>query len=115
MTMRVAKAIHVVEKGTEIINLRPRNDVGEEIWETAYWIVGEKTAASLIGGMVYVHRGQNVPSHAGGRIIDVYYEPGTEERRRVIRFKTDTDCHGVVANRTGWGNERKIIWQSVGK
>ena len=110
--MRRAEAIHVVEKGVKILNLRPRSDAGEGIWETAYWIVGEKTAASLIGGKVYVHRGQNVPSHAGGRIIEIYHEPGTAQRRRVIRFAATADCQGVTADREGWGNERKIIWQS---
>lgn len=110
--MRVAEAIHVVERGIEIENLRPRSDVGEGIWETAYWIVGDKTAKSLIAGKVYVHRGQNVPSHAGGRIIEIYHESGTAERRRVIRFRASVDCEGVIADRDGWGNERKIIWKS---
>lgn len=109
--MRRAEAIHVVEKGIEIENLRSRSDVGEGIWETGYWIVGEQTATSLVGGKVYVHRGQNVPSHAGGTIIRIYHEPGTDERRRVIRFKTAGDCEGFVTDREGWGRERKIIWQ----
>ena len=108
--MPQAEAIHVVEKGVTIENLRPRSDVGEGIWETAYWIVGDKTAASLIGGKVYVHRGQNLPSHAGGKIIEIYHELGTDEKRRVIRFQADAACHGIVAERKGWGNERKIIW-----
>jgi hypothetical protein len=111
MIMRRAKAIHVVEKGTEIENLRQRSDIGEGIWETAYWIVGDKTAASLIGGKVFVHRGQNIPSHAGGKIIEIYHEPDTDERRRVIRFEATPDCQDVIAERKGWGNERKIIWQ----
>lgn len=110
--MRRAEAIHVVEKGIEIENLRQRSDIGERIWETAYWVVGDKTANTLIGGEVYVHRGQNIPSHAGGRIIEIYHEPGTAEKRRVIRFVAAADCKGVVADREGWGNERKIIWRS---
>jgi hypothetical protein len=111
MTMRLAEAIHVVEKGKEIENLRTRSDIGEGVWETAYWIVGDKTATSLIGGKVYVHRGQNVPSHAGGTIMKIYHEPGSAEKRRVIQFKASVDCSGVVAAREGWGNERKIIWK----
>jgi hypothetical protein len=79
--------------------------------ETAYWIVVDKTPKSLIGGNVYVHRGQNVPSHAGGRIIEIYHEPGTGERRRVIRFQASVDCEGVVTARNGWGNERKVVWK----
>ena len=109
--MRRATAIHVVEKGVEIEHLRHRNDVREGIWETAYWIVGHKTALSLIGGKVYVHRGQNIPSHAGGDILKVYHEPGTAQRRRVIQFLASSDCEGVLAGRQGWGNERKIIWK----
>lgn len=108
--MRRAEAIHVVEKAAEFENLRPYSEGDGEIWETGYWIVGAKTAASLIGGKVYVHRGQNVPSHAGGQIIDIYHEPGSDERRRVIRFKKASHCEGVIAGRKGWGNERKIIW-----
>jgi hypothetical protein len=108
--MRRAEAIHVVEKGIEIENLRQRSDISEGIWETAYWIVGKTTAVSLIGRKVYVHRGQNVPSHAGGTIIKIYHEPNTDEKRRVIQFEAVADCKNVVADRAGWGNERKIIW-----
>jgi hypothetical protein len=110
--MRIAEAVHVVEKGIEIENLRQRTDVREGVWETAYWIIGKKTAASLIGGKVYVHRGQNIPSHAGGNIVEIYHEPGTAEKRRVIRFQASVDCEGVVTGREGWGNERKIIWKA---
>lgn len=110
--MRLAAAIHVVEKGVEIENLRQRSDVREGVWETAYWIVGNKTAASLIGGRVYVHRGKNIPSRAGGIITEVYPESGTTENRRVIRFQASVACEGIVTGREGWGNERKIIWKA---
>lgn len=110
--MRQAEAIHVVEKGVEMENLRQRPDIGAGIWETGYWIVGKTTAESLIGGKVYVHRGQNVPSHAGGTIIKIYHEPNTDEKRRVIQFQALATCEDVVADRAGWGNERKIIWTS---
>lgn len=110
--MRLAKAIHVVEKGLKIENLRQlQGNDDPEVWETGYWIISDETAQSLIDGMVYVHRGQNLPSHAGGKIIAIYHEAGTEPKRRVIRFRSSSDAKDVVAGRSGWGNERKLIWK----
>lgn len=64
--------------------------------------------------MVYVHRGQNIASHAGGKILEIYYEPGSDANRRVVRFKFMSSAKGVLADHKGWGNERKIDWRFVG-
>lgn len=110
---RIAEAIHVVEKKREDAHLR-RVKGGRELWETAYWIVGRATAETLIGGSVYVHRGQNTPSHAGGKILDIYHEPGSDVNRRVIRFRSMAGAINVSTDRAGWGNERKIVWRLDG-
>ena len=109
---RIAEAIHVVEKKTEGAHLRRLKGSRTE-WETGYWIVGDSTSKSLIGGMVYVHRGQNEPSHAGGKILQIYHELGSDPRRRVVRFRSTASGKGVIAESTGWGNERKIDWRAV--
>jgi hypothetical protein len=106
---RFAEAIHVIEKNIDGTNFRR---VEGSIWETAYWIVSDSTAKSLIGGTVYVHKGQNLPAHAGGEIIDIYHEPDTKANLRVVRFKSDPSAKGVIAEHKGWGNERKIDWRS---
>ena len=108
---RLAEAIHVVEKGKNGANLRCKNRSRQE-WETGYWVVGDATAKSLIGGMVYVHDGQNRPSHIGGKIIDIFHEAGTAKNRRVIRFRKLPSCENIIATKEGWGNERKIVWKS---
>jgi predicted HNH restriction endonuclease len=109
---RIAEAIHVIEKKTAGARLR-RVKGSRTDWETAYWIIGETTAQSLIGGMIYVHRGQNVASHAGGKIVKIYHEPSSDLKRRVVRFRLIASAKGVVAERDGWGNERKIDWRFV--
>lgn len=104
--------IHVVEKDPINQNLRCVNHELSE-WETAYWVIGKKTAPALIGGLVYVHRGQNLSSHIGGTIIDIYHEEGSEAKRRVIRFKSHPKYKGLISPRSGWANEKKIEWLEV--
>lgn len=107
---RIAEAIHVIERVGDNENLR-RVQGSRTDWETGYWIVGKTTAESLLGGTVYVHRGQDAPSHAGGRIVGIYHEPGTDPKRRVIRFKAVSAAKNVLTGRQGWGYERKLIWR----
>lgn len=107
---RSAEAIHVIEKKSASEHLcRVPNKARE--WETGYWVVGDRTAKSLIGGTVFVHRGQKIPSHAGGTILGVYHEPGTDPRRRVIRFTSTAAAKNVMADPSGWGYERKVVWR----
>lgn len=108
---RLATSIHVLEKSAEDEILR-RVDGTVDEWETGYWIIGDSTAKALIGGMVYVHRGQYKPSHAGGKIVDIYHATGTDLKRRVIRFKDLPTAKNVLTEKQGWGNERKVIWRN---
>ncbi len=109
---RIAEAIHVVEKDNDNDNLRCIDPDRDE-WETGNWVVGDSTADSLLGGMVYVHRGQNLPSHKGGEIIDVYHKARTDKKRKVILFRALPSGENVIAQKQGWGNERKLVWKSL--
>lgn len=108
---RKASALHLVEKGIYRINLRHVSGTKDE-WETGYWWVGDTTAASLVGGKIYLHRGQGEPSHIGGEILSYNHQSGTDPKRKVFRFRTLDQCRGVSTAKTGWGNEKKIIWKS---
>jgi HNH endonuclease len=107
---RKAKAIHVVEKKQDSQHLRPV-DGRRGVWQTAYWVIGEKTRSDLIGGTVYVHEGQLLPSHAGGEILEIVHETGTEQNRYVIIFKQSAAAKGLLSEKAGWGNEKKIDWE----
>lgn len=108
---RRARAIHVVEKGTNS-ELRTCRKGDDGVWETAFWIVGKDTAAALLdGGKIYVHRGQNVKSYVGGEITKITPQPGKSRRKCVIFFRESSDCVDVDPGTAGWGNERRIEWE----
>jgi len=111
---KLASAIHVIEKKAVNQNLRCVDEKAR-IWQTGYWVLADATAESLIGGNVYVHKGQKVASHKGGKIIDAYWEPGSDTKRKIIRFLASRSAEGVETNEKGWGNERKIVWEAVAK
>lgn len=101
-------AIHFVERKN---NVRKLPD-GEREWETGYWVVAEATADRLIGGDLYLHSGQNEPSHFGGRILGwrVHRDGSDIDGRLVFRIGASTDYQGIVTGREGWGNEKKVVW-----
>lgn len=107
---RKAIAIHVVEKGKKAVNLQ-RVDESKNIWESGNWRVGDDTAESLKGGMIYVHKSQNSPSHIGGKIISFSQSESKGKNRKIFTFKALENETGFLADREGWGNEKKIVWE----
>lgn len=107
---RRAIALHVVEKGTKFVNLRCL-DESQEIWETGNWAIGDATAASLIGGLIYVHAGQLLPSHIGGEIITFRASDSNTGNRKIFTFRATPSQRGTFAGREGWGNEKKVVWE----
>jgi predicted HNH restriction endonuclease len=106
---RRALALHVIEKGgrkkEHLLEVQPRT----QIWETGFWKVSDETAESLVGGKIYVHKGQKVPSHIGGKVISFRSEAGG---RKVFRFRADSKLRNVVAT-TGWANEKRVVWEGL--
>jgi hypothetical protein len=101
-------AIHLVER---LNNVR-RVTVDPPIWESGYWTISEETAGRLIGAELYLHSGQLQASHFGGTILGYrVHRDGTEiDGRLVFRIAPTLQHKGVVTDRKGWGNEKKIVW-----
>lgn len=99
--------IHLVER----LENTQRVDKDRNEWESGYWAVSEETAHGLIGGQIYLHRGQLEPSHFGGDILSFRMQPdGDFAGRLIFRFRTGVEFKGIKTAREGWGNEKKIIW-----
>jgi hypothetical protein len=98
--------IHLVERLGNVHRIdRDRNE-----WESGYWVVGEETAQRLVGGDIYLHDGQNEPSHFGGTILGYrIHRGGDVDGRIVFRFQASVSHKGVMTDREGWGNEKKIV------
>ena len=102
--------IHLVER---LGNLRLINKEAG-VWESGYWVVSEETAEKLVGGNIYLHSGQTKPSHFGGRILTYRVHQGGElDGRIVFLFRPEVLHKGVRTGREGWGNEKKIVWDSA--
>lgn len=100
-------AIHFVER---LENVHVVDKAANE-WESGYWVVAEDTASRLIGGQIFLHRGQDKPSHFGGDILSYRVHRGDElEGRLIFRFRFNPKCKGVTTSREGWGNEKKVEW-----
>lgn len=106
---RNAAELHVIEKGTYSRNLRRISNTSDE-WLSGNWWISDPTAETLIGKMLYLHRGQTEPSHLGGEIIS-FQSAEDDPKRKVFRFRELPSCEGVVTPKQGWGNEKKIIWK----
>lgn len=63
-----AIALHLVEKGIYVQNLKPVAGTSDE-WFSGNWWVSDRTAISLVGRKLYLHHGQLEPSHSGGEIL----------------------------------------------
>jgi hypothetical protein len=92
-------AVHFVERRN---NVRPLPDAPGE-WESGYWVIAEETAQRLVGGNLYLHSGQNEPSHFGGKILGfrVHRDPGSPEidGRLVFRIKATREHKDVETGR----------------
>lgn len=106
MSKRTPIRIHFVEKKVTDARLRPFEE-SEGLWVTGNWVIGEDTVRELVGKLVYVHKGQKLPAHAGGVIVD--YEKLDSGRYQLI-FRQDPKCIGFTEE-SRWGNEKKIVWQ----
>lgn len=99
-------AIHLVERQN---NIRRVSSLPQE-WESGYWVVGEDTAQCLVGGDLYLHSGQQEPSHFGGVVLSYrIHRGGAEDGRIVFRFRATAEHQGVQTGRQGWGNEKKLV------
>lgn len=100
-------AIHFIER---LENVHVVDKAANE-WESGYWVVNPDTAQKLVGGQIFLHRGQEKPSHFGGDILSFRAQVGGElDGRLIFRFRFNPACKGIRAARGGWGNEKKIVW-----
>ncbi|MEO8605927.1 MAG: hypothetical protein ABI629_25380 [bacterium] len=111
MPQKRAVAIHLIEKDNriELVNF------SADEWKSPYWDVSESVAEELkeAAGDIYFHVTRNAPSRFGGRIFDFEKQPDGEwEGRITFYFRFDEDHRGVKTERTGWGQEKKIVWQT---
>ena len=96
-------SIHLIEK----IDKFKIADSGLPEWESGDWRIRECHAQKLVGGNIYLHRGQLLPSFKGGQILG--YRP-TKKGKVAFRFK-ELDSHsGISTEKSGWGNEQKRVW-----
>lgn len=103
-------SVHFVERKSNV----HRVPDAPGAWESGYWVIAEDTAQRLIGAGLYLHSGQNEPSHFGGKIISFRVHrdgSGSEiDGRIVFRIQAMPEYKGVVTEREGWGNEKKLVW-----
>ncbi|MFC3110851.1 hypothetical protein ACFQAT_28330 [Undibacterium arcticum] len=101
-------SIHLVER---LNNVR-KVSANPPIWESGYWVISEETADRLTGADLYLHSGQLVASHFGGKILGYrIHRDGTEiDGRVVFRIAPSITHKGVLTGREGWGNEKKLVW-----
>jgi hypothetical protein len=111
---RIALSLHVLERGNKKENLAPV--AGRRgIWESGYWVVGDVTAEQLIGRKIYVHRGQKLPAHKGGTILEVFHRAGSALNRKVFVFRAEEQLVGTESPTTGWGREKCMKWEEAKK
>jgi len=100
--------IHLIERVTNVkLISKERNE-----WASYSWAVAEETAKKLVGGEIYLHKGQDKPSHFGGKIISYTVLPedaGKEAGRVVFNFQAGLEFKDIKAGKDGWGMEKKIV------
>ncbi|NKX31583.1 DUF3883 domain-containing protein [Alteromonadaceae bacterium A_SAG1] len=102
---RTLKALHVIEKkDDESSNLKEVNKA-TNTWESGFWKITEKRAKELVGGELYIHKGQKKPSHKGG-VIKSYRMVGD---RALFTFVADSKFEGIEAHKK-WGNEKRFSY-----
>lgn len=72
-------------------------------------MVGDETAAALVGGDIYLHDAQAEPSYFGGTILSCRrLTTGDDAGRLVFRFRA-SQTHKGNRSPDGWGREKKIV------
>lgn len=98
--------VHFVEKK----ELYKEIDSADNLWESGYWDVIERTADKLIGGHIYLHKAQKECSFHGGEIKHYYIqEQGKYKGRYVFVYEQKVDHEGINAGSEGWAREKKYV------
>ncbi len=101
--------VHLIERITNIkLISKERNE-----WASHCWAITEDAAKKLVGGEIYLHKGQDKPSHFGGKILSYEVLPesaGEDAGRIVFNFQAGLVFKDVKAGKDGWGMEKKFVW-----
>ncbi|MBU1447013.1 MAG: hypothetical protein KKF58_01755 [Gammaproteobacteria bacterium] len=106
--------IHLIER---VNNLRIISKERNE-WASCCWVLTEDSAQKLVGGEIYLHVAQDKPSHFGGRIISYSVcldGSGSEVGRITFNFIAGMEYKNVKTEKSGWGNEKKFVWDEEPK
>jgi len=96
--------IHLIENENNFTKL------GDKVWESGWWQLGEEDAKKLIGGNIYFHRKKTEPSFYGGSIRGYRVKEDDPFKGRIIfEFEYLEACRGIRADRLGWSLEKKIV------
>ena len=98
-------AVHFIEKKDEDKKLKKIN-AKSNLWESGNWSVSEARAQELVGGKIYIHKAQRLPSHKGGTVQS--YEKVSDTRFKFV-FVAEEDCENVTEVNWPTG-EKKFIW-----
>ena len=96
--------IHLVEKS----DLYKQIEGSSNEWWSGNWYFGERTAKSLIGGRIFLHRHQKGRSYPGGKIMDC--ERVGKSRYR-LRFSVDRTLDGTMTTdcKKNWARWRLLV------
>jgi hypothetical protein len=99
-----SKRIHLIEKDCRI------EKISDQVWESGFWSIPEAKAKQLLGGSILFHKKKSEPSFFGGLILNYRIQDMGQFRGRVIfTFEYQADHRGFVAEREGWGQEKKVV------
>ena len=80
-------SIHFVEK----IDKYKQVDESSNEWETGNWVVSIESAAKLVNGDIYLHKGQKEPSYIGGIITGFRIVVRDGKEKGLFAFKGVAD------------------------
>ena len=99
--------VHLIERITNVkLISKERNE-----WASHCWAITEDKAKKLVGGEIYLHKGQDKPSHFGGKILsyEVLAESaGKDAGRIVFNFQAGIEFKDVKTDKKGWAMEKKF-------
>ena len=85
-------------------------DKAANVWESGWWLVSLSTAEQLVGGYLFLHKGQVEASFFGGLITGFRIETEGEWAGRVVfAFIPRSEAKGVKTPKTGWRMEKKVV------